>query len=100
SNDAPTIIVAAEDFVENNANVDDVAARFTTNDEDGDSLTINWDGEVPSNNAGEPLYVLNGDGTVTLTQAGANWVNAGNALPEIKLTVSDGEETGRGADTP
>ncbi|RYV03047.1 adhesin, partial [Shewanella sp. OPT22] len=32
SNDAPTIIVAAEDFVENNANVDDVAARFTTND--------------------------------------------------------------------
>ncbi|RYV03341.1 hypothetical protein SOPP22_04800, partial [Shewanella sp. OPT22] len=32
--------------------------------------------------------------------AGANWVNAGNALPEIKLTVSDGEETGRGADTP
>jgi Ca2+-binding RTX toxin-like protein len=37
---------------------------------------------------------------VVLTAAGAAWVNAGNALPAIDLTVSDGALTGSDSDTP
>ncbi len=99
-NDAPTITVAAENFTENSAAAGQVAARYGTRDEDGDRVTVSWDGAVPSNSASEPLYVLNDDGTVTLTRAGAEWVNGGNPLPVIKLSVSDGSETGKGEDIP
>jgi Ca2+-binding RTX toxin-like protein len=37
---------------------------------------------------------------VVLTAAGAAWVNAGNALPAVDLTVSDGALTGSDSDTP
>ncbi|MFL9628645.1 retention module-containing protein, partial [Aeromonas jandaei] len=41
-NDAPTITVEAKDFIENNAKAGDVAATYTTRDEDGDTLTVDF----------------------------------------------------------
>ncbi|WP_220741698.1 cadherin-like domain-containing protein, partial [Shewanella schlegeliana] len=40
--DAPTIDVVANDFVENSASDGDVAATYTTHDEDGDTLTVDF----------------------------------------------------------
>ncbi|WP_237732900.1 hypothetical protein, partial [Shewanella schlegeliana] len=42
TNDAPTIDVVANDFVENSASDGDVAATYTTHDEDGDALTVDF----------------------------------------------------------
>ncbi|MBB2494787.1 retention module-containing protein, partial [Aquipseudomonas ullengensis] len=83
-NDAPTISVSANDFTENSAAANQVAATYVTSDEDGDNLTVSFTGT--SNSAG--YYALVG-GQVVLTAAGAAHVNAGNALPTINLTVTD-----------
>ncbi|MBE8168484.1 MAG: retention module-containing protein, partial [Shewanella sp.] len=95
--DAPTINVTANDFVENDAIAGDVAATYNANDEDSDNddLTVNF--AVGSNDDGYYAIV---NGEVVLTQAGADWVNTGNALPAIQLTVSDGVLTGEGEDIP
>ncbi|WP_220771177.1 retention module-containing protein, partial [Shewanella sp. MBTL60-007] len=83
--DAPTIDVVANDFVENSANEGDVAATYTTHDEDGDALTVDF---TPGTNDNGYYAIVNGQ--VVLTQAGADFVNNGGTLPAVDLTVSDG----------
>ncbi|MFM4786488.1 type I secretion C-terminal target domain-containing protein, partial [Aeromonas veronii] len=98
TNDAPTIDVVANDFVENEAAAGDVAATYTTRDEDNTAseLTV---GFKPGSNA-EGYYALVG-GQVVLTEKGAAHVNAGGTLPAVELTVTDPDGlTGNGSDTP
>ncbi|MEH6736795.1 MAG: retention module-containing protein, partial [Shewanella sp.] len=95
TNDAPTIDVVANDFTENSAVDGDVAATYTTFDEDGDLLTVDF---TPGSNDDGYYALVNGE--VVLTQAGADLVNNGGTLPAIDLTVSDGSLTGQDSDTP
>ncbi|MCL1084466.1 tandem-95 repeat protein, partial [Shewanella psychromarinicola] len=95
TNDAPTIDVVANDFTENSAVDGDVAATYTTFDEDGDLLTVDF---TPGSNDDGYYALVNGE--VVLTQAGADFVNNGGTLPAIDLTVSDGSLTGQDSDTP
>ncbi|WP_182310219.1 retention module-containing protein [Aeromonas media] len=95
TNDAPTIDVVANDFIENDAKAGDVAATYTTQDEDGDTLTVDFTADT--NDKGYYAIV---NGEVVLTQAGADFVNNGGTLPAVDLTVSDGKLTGQDADTP
>ncbi|WP_351079306.1 Ig-like domain-containing protein, partial [Shewanella sp. CAL98-MNA-CIBAN-0140] len=95
TNDAPTIDVVANDFTENSAVDGDVAATYTTFDEDGDTLTVDF--TAGSNDDGYYALV---NGEVVLTQAGADLVNGGGTLPPVDLTVSDGNLTGQDSDTP
>ncbi|MCL5777579.1 hypothetical protein M1105_11350, partial [Limibaculum sp. FT325] len=94
-NIAPTITVTANAFTENSASTGDVAATYSTFDEDGDSLTVDF--TAGSNTEG--YYEIVGD-QVVLTAAGANQVNTGGTLPAVELTVSDGTLSGDGSDTP
>ncbi len=94
-NDAPSIVVTANDFTENSAGAGQVAGTYVTEDEDGDTLTVDF---TPGSN-GDGYYALVG-GQVVLTPDGAAHVNNGGTLPAIDLTVSDGELTGTGSDTP
>ncbi len=59
-----------------------VVATFTTNDEDGDTVT------VALSDADSVNYAIV-DGTVVLTAAGAALANSGEELPEFTLTPSD-----------
>ncbi|MBL4915506.1 retention module-containing protein, partial [Shewanella schlegeliana] len=93
--DAPTIDVVANDFVENSASDGDVAATYTTHDEDGDTLTVDFTSGTNDNG-----YYAIVNGQVVLTQAGADFVNNGGTLPAVDLTVSDGSLTGQDSDTP
>ncbi len=95
TNDAPTIDVVANDFTENGAAEGDVAATYTTFDEDGDALTVDF---TPGSNDDGYYALVNGE--VVLTQAGADLVNNGGTLPAVDLTVSDGSLTGQDSDTP
>ncbi|WP_220741592.1 Ig-like domain-containing protein, partial [Shewanella schlegeliana] len=95
TNDAPTIDVVANDFVENSASDGDIAATYTTHDEDGDALTVDF---TPGTNDNGYYAIVNGQ--VVLTQAGADFVNNGGTLPAVDLTVSDGSLTGQDSDTP
>ncbi|MEM5507063.1 retention module-containing protein, partial [Shewanella frigidimarina] len=95
TNDAPTIDVVANDFTENSAVDGDVAATYTTFDEDGDALTVDF---TPGSNTDGYYALVNGE--VVLTQAGADLVNNGGTLPPVDLTVSDGNLTGQDSDTP
>ncbi|MEH6464794.1 MAG: Ig-like domain-containing protein, partial [Shewanella psychromarinicola] len=95
TNDAPTIDVVANDFTENSAADGDVAATYTTFDEDGDALTVDF---TAGTNADGYYALVNGE--VVLTQAGADFVNSGGTLPPVDLTVSDGSLTGQDSDTP
>ncbi|MGI2040529.1 retention module-containing protein, partial [Shewanella frigidimarina] len=95
TNDAPTIDVVANDFTENSAVDGDVAATYTTFDEDGDALTVDF---TPGSNTDGYYALVNGE--VVLTQAGADLVNNGGTLPAVDLTVSDGSLTGQDSDTP
>ncbi len=95
-NDAPTIDVVANDFIENSAKAGDVAATYTTQDEDGDTLTVDF--TAGTNDKGYYAIV---NGVVVLTEAGADFVNNGGTLPAVDLTVTDkGGLTGTGSDTP
>ncbi|MGS3140269.1 VWA domain-containing protein [Aeromonas sanarellii] len=97
-NDAPTIEVEANDFVENSAKAGDVAATYKTQDEDNtaDQLTVSFTGD--SNKDG--YYELK-NGQVVLTDKGAAHVNAGNSLPPVDLTVTDPDKlTGTDSATP
>ncbi|WP_220741671.1 hypothetical protein, partial [Shewanella schlegeliana] len=95
TNDAPTIDVVANDFVENSASDGDIAATYTTHDEDGDALTVDF---TPGTNDNGYYAIVNGQ--VVLTQAGADFVNNGGTLPAVDLTVSDGNLSGQDSDTP
>ncbi|WP_226505351.1 tandem-95 repeat protein [Pseudomonas sp. MWU16-30317] len=94
-NDAPTITVVANPITENSAHGNDVAATFTTADPDSPNLTVNF---TTGTNV-DQYYAISGN-TVVLTDKGAAFVNAGNALPAVDLTVSDGTLTGNGSATP
>ena len=85
-NDVPVITVAPATIEENSAAVGTVAGTFTATDEETprDGLTITF--TPGTNDAG--YYTIVGN-NVVLTQAGANFVNAGNQLPKIDLTVTD-----------
>ncbi len=85
ANDAPTVEIASvtnvtEDAAETVADL--VVATFTTNDEDGDTVT------VALSEADSVNYAIV-DGTVVLTAAGAALANSGEELPEFTLTPSD-----------
>ncbi len=97
-NDAPTIDVVANDFVENSAKAGDVAATYTVSDEEDEAADLEVSFTGTSN--AEGYYALK-DGQVVLTDKGAAHVNAGNSLPKVELTVTDkGGLTGTGSDTP
>ncbi|WP_372942880.1 beta strand repeat-containing protein, partial [Shewanella sp.] len=87
--------VVANDFTENSAAEGDVAATYTTFDEDGDALTVDF---TPGTNDDGYYALVNGE--VVLTQVGADLVNNGGTLPAVDLTVSDGSLTGQDSDTP
>ncbi|MGJ7093461.1 Ig-like domain-containing protein [Vibrio hannami] len=96
-NDGPTIEVTANNFTEDAANVVEgaVAATYMTSDEENDDVTVTWTAATgsPEDGNGNALYELNGDGTVTLTAEGAAYVNAGNDLPVVDLTVTQDDDT-------
>ncbi|MGF6098590.1 beta strand repeat-containing protein, partial [Pseudomonas sp. 18175] len=97
-NDVPVITVVANTLEENSAAVGTVAGTFTATDEETPraGLTITFTGN--SNAAG--YYSISGN-NVVLTKAGADFVNAGNQLPKIDLTVTDPEGlNSKGSDQP
>ncbi|AUG05333.1 retention module-containing protein [Pseudomonas sp. S09G 359] len=85
-NDVPVITVAANTLEENSAAVGTIAGTFTATDEETprEGLTISFTG---TSNA-DGYYAIDGN-NVVLTQKGADYVNAGNQLPKIDLTVTD-----------
>ncbi|WP_226457837.1 beta strand repeat-containing protein, partial [Pseudomonas sp. AF03-9] len=85
-NDVPVIEVVANTLEENSATAGTVAGTFTATDEETprDGLTISFTG---TSNA-DGYYAISGN-NVVLTQKGADFVNAGNQLPKIDLTVTD-----------
>ena len=91
-NAAPTLSLdtsASPAFTEDaGVSVGDMVVRFTTADEDGDTVSVTLNDETN--------YLL-GDGRVNLTQAGLNLVNAGTDLPTFTLTPNDGTENGTAA---
>ena len=93
ANDAPVLTVTLDDAVkngitENTATEGMTIATSSATDEEGDTLTYS----LTDNTAG--YYAIDPtNGTVTLTQAGADYVNAGNDLPKFTVQVSDGNDT-------
>ncbi|MGZ8035198.1 type I secretion C-terminal target domain-containing protein [Pseudomonas marginalis] len=87
-NDVPVISVAPVTLDENSATAGTVAGRFTATDEETsrEGLTVSFTG----NSNADGYYSLSGN-NVVLTQKGADFVNAGNQLPKIDLTVTDPE---------
>ncbi|WGT28261.1 hypothetical protein [Pseudomonas marginalis] len=69
-----------------------VAGRFTATDEETprEGLTVSFTG-----NSNADGYYTIVDNNVVLTQKGADFVNAGNQLPKIDLTVTDPEGLNR-----
>ncbi|GAA0283742.1 retention module-containing protein [Pseudomonas rhodesiae] len=87
-NDAPVITVTGTTIVENTAKVGTVAGTFTASDEETPVANLKVAFTAGTNNDG--YYTLSGT-DVVLTQKGADWVNAGNQLPKIDLTVTDAD---------
>ncbi|MGV8865001.1 MAG: beta strand repeat-containing protein, partial [Pseudomonas sp.] len=96
-NDAPVIDVIANSLTEDAVTTGTVAGTFKVSDEDTLTANLKVDFTGTTNSAG--YYVISGT-DVILTAAGAAFVNAGNKLPAIDLTVSDGQKTGHDSDTP
>ncbi|WP_321864935.1 hypothetical protein, partial [Pseudomonas paraveronii] len=97
-NDIPVIDVIATTVVENTAVAGTVVGNFTASDEETlrADLKVTFTGD--SNKDG--YYAISGD-TVVLTLAGADFVNAGNKLPAIDLTVTDADKgSSHASDTP
>lgn len=95
--DPPTLtILTRNDLVEDAAAtvVGATVVTYETADEEEDEVTVNLTGT----NTSYYELVDNGDGTgsVTLTQAGVDFVNAGNDLPAFTLTPNDGSQDGAG----
>ncbi|MEG3756293.1 hypothetical protein, partial [Psychromonas arctica] len=91
SNDAPEItITSSNDFTEDDGSAVEgaVVATFETTDEDGDEVTVTLSDTVN--------YEIV-DGTVVLTEAGAELVNSGEELPAFTLTPNDGTVDGEAA---
>jgi hypothetical protein len=80
-NDAPTLTVtSSNNFTEDSGNVvGDVVATYTTNDEEGDTVTVTLSDTTN--------YALDGSGNVTLTAAGLALVDAGSDLPLMRAVI-------------
>ena len=95
TDDTPTITATTENnFTEGSTSTGDTVAVFDVDDEetaDG-SLVVTI---ISGNDNGyyEISYDNAGTATVTLTSDGADYVNAGNDLPEYTVQVSDGSLT-------
>ncbi|CAM2947027.1 cadherin domain-containing protein [Vibrio rarus] len=90
-NTPPTIdVFLVNNFAEgDDVSEDDVVAQFSTRDADGDNVTV-----VLSD---EQYYKIEGDGSVVLTELGADRVNSGYELPPFRLTPNDGQQDGESA---
>ncbi|MFC3150884.1 VCBS domain-containing protein, partial [Litoribrevibacter euphylliae] len=92
TNDDPKISLGLLGDVEENSAVEGQSiAKYSASDVEGDVVVTFKDG---TNSAG--YYQLVG-ATVVLTAVGAAFVNAGNELPDIQLTVTD--ESGASVDS-
>ena len=97
--DAPTISVVANDFVEDSGGLTPgvtLAGSYTTSDEESSSLYVSF-------NTSSAHYTLDQNGNVFLTQAGINQINAGEPLDAIDLRVSQTNDGGLfdvASDTP
>ncbi|WP_339484889.1 hypothetical protein, partial [Pseudomonas sivasensis] len=80
--------VAATTIVENSAKVGTVAGSFVATDEETPTASLKVTFTTGTNADG--YYTLSGT-NVVLTQKGADFVNAGNQLPKIDLTVTDAD---------
>nr|WP_320062260.1 Ig-like domain-containing protein [Gallibacterium anatis] len=96
-NDAPVLTLTPEavvtsGFTQGKANAGDLIATATATDEDGDKVTITLEGND------DPAYfaIDEATGKITLTEAGAQFVNEGNNLPEITVKADDAKQ---GVDT-
>ncbi|MFL9675294.1 retention module-containing protein, partial [Pseudomonas marginalis] len=84
-NDAPVISIAPQTLDENAATAGTVAGTFTATDAETprEGLAVSFTG-----NSNVDGYYAIVDNNVVLTQKGADFVNAGNQLPKIDLTVT------------
>ena len=102
-NDAPTIVVTANSFIEDADGLAagvTVAGTFTTSDAESDDLTVNF---TPNTNINGHYSLDPESNQVVLTQSGVDVVNAGGVLDAISLTVTDngvGALTSTASDTP
>ncbi|WP_335804601.1 Ig-like domain-containing protein, partial [Gallibacterium anatis] len=95
-NDAPVLTLTPEavvtsGFTQGQANAGDLIATATATDEDGDKVTITLEG-----NDQAYFAIDEATGKITLTEAGAQFVNEGNNLPEITVKADDAKQ---GVDT-
>ncbi|MBE8592635.1 hypothetical protein IQK56_17825, partial [Pseudomonas sp. MAFF 301449] len=88
-NDLPVIEVVANDLVEKQVDEGTVAGTFTVSDVETPIADLKVTFTADSNKDG--YYTLVGN-AVVLTLAGANFVNTGNKLPAIDLTVTDADK--------
>ncbi|WP_421560566.1 hypothetical protein, partial [Pseudomonas sivasensis] len=98
-NDVPVIAVTPTTIVENTAEAGTVAGTFVAKDEETPRENLNISFTAGTNADG--YYAISGN-NVVLTEKGADFVNAGNQLPKIDLTVTDVEglnSTGTGQPT-
>ena len=90
-NDAPVLTFASTtaSIVENSATAGMLITDGNATDVEGDALTYSLTTGSAALSSG--YYLIDATtGAVTLTAAGATWVNAGNNLPIVSVTVSDG----------
>src|SRR5690554_6756942 len=85
-NDAPVLSFTntLTNIAENSAMAGMVVTDANATDAEGEMLTCSL------NNMDGYYSIDPATGIVTLTQAGADWVNAGNDLPAVSVTVTDG----------
>ncbi|WP_180176849.1 MULTISPECIES: Ig-like domain-containing protein, partial [unclassified Acinetobacter] len=86
-NDAPVLSFtdSLTSITENNAMAGMVVTDANATDAEGDTLTYSL-----TNNPDGYYSIDPATGVVTLTQAGADWVNGGGNLPAVSVTVTDG----------
>uniref|UniRef100_UPI0015D27733 tandem-95 repeat protein n=1 Tax=Acinetobacter sp. YH12201 TaxID=2601140 RepID=UPI0015D27733 len=86
-NDAPVLSFtdSLTSITENNAMAGMVVTDANATDAEGDTLTYSL-----TNNPDGYYSIDPATGVVSLTQAGADWVNGGGNLPAISVTVTDG----------
>ncbi|WP_421560719.1 hypothetical protein, partial [Pseudomonas sivasensis] len=82
----PVIAVTPTTIVENTAEAGTVAGTFVAKDEETPRENLNISFTAGTNADG--YYAISGN-NVVLTEKGADFVNAGNQLPKIDLTVTD-----------
>ena len=88
-NDAPVLAVTpVASLTEGAAAAGTVVATSSASDEDGDTLTYSL---VAGSDPSGYFAIDPATGAVSLTAAGAAWVNAGNDLPAVQVSVSDGK---------